>query len=103
MEFGGWVEGFTGVAEWVRGNLSTQSIGFRLLVVIVGVLYIFLCLAILPLLPFALLYFLVARMAGIKLNIGALSRRLWRVVAGVALIVGLNYLTLWIERYPWSN
>jgi hypothetical protein len=42
-------------------------------------------------------------MAGIKLNIGLLSRRLWRVVAGVALIVGLNYLTLWIEQYPWSN
>jgi hypothetical protein len=103
VEFGGWVEGFTGIAEWVRGNLSTHSLAFRLWVVIVGVLYIFLCLAVLPLLPFALLYFFVARMAGIKLNIGALSRRLWRVVAGVALIVGLNYLTLWIERYPWSN
>ncbi len=93
-----------GVAELIQDQLSVRtSTAVYLLAILCGALYLLVCYAVLPLMPFALAYLLVARMAGIKLNMAALSRRLWRVVAGVVLIVALNYLTLWIERHPWSG
>ena len=55
----------------------------------------------LPVLPFWLLILLGARRAGYRLSLGALSMRLWRILAAVAVIFGFNSLSLWLAAQPW--
>jgi hypothetical protein len=38
-----------------------------------------------------------------RLSSRALSLRLWRIVAGVAAVIALNYGSLWLERQPGSS
>ena len=48
------------------------------------------------------LYAPVAAIIGIRPNINAFSVRLWRILAGVLILVLLNFLALWIEVQPWA-
>jgi hypothetical protein len=57
---------------------------------------------VIPLLPAAVVYLLLRTTTSFRLSAAALSARLWRVVAGVFLLVALNYLSLWIEQQPWA-
>jgi hypothetical protein len=57
---------------------------------------------VIPLLPAAMVYLLLRTTTPFRLSAAALSARLWRVVAGVFLLVALNYLSLWIEQQPWA-
>ncbi|MGP0594313.1 toll/interleukin-1 receptor domain-containing protein [Nitrospira sp. T9] len=56
------------------------------------------------LLPLALPFFIygIARLFSLlRLETGILSVRLWRIIAGTALIIAFNHLTLWVEQRPW--
>ena len=53
------------------------------------------------LLPFSF-YWLASRVWPLKLNAGVFSRRLWRTIAGVLLIVVVNYVALGIEQVDWK-
>jgi hypothetical protein len=48
------------------------------------------------------IYGLLRTTTSFRLSGAALSARLWRVVAGICLLVALNYLSLWIEQQPWA-
>ena len=55
-----------------------------------------------PLLPALALYLVLRRFASFRFSAAALSSRLWKIIAGVGLVIGLNYLSLWIEQQPWA-
>jgi len=39
----------------------------------------------------------------VRSNPKAFAVRLWRIVAGVAIVVALNYTLVWLEQQPWSR
>ena len=45
-----------------------------------------------------LLYWIVRSVTPYRLDASALSLRLWRSILGVALVLSVNYLALWVER-----
>jgi hypothetical protein len=53
-----------------------------------------------PLLPAAVAYRLLRATTSVRLSGAALAARLWRVVAGICVVIALNYLSLWIEQQP---
>ena len=55
-----------------------------------------------PLLPATVLYGVLRTTTPFRLSVAALSMRLWRVIAGICLLVALNYLSLWIGQQPWA-
>jgi hypothetical protein len=63
----------------------------------------FIVFVLLPLAPFIVIYLVFARVFGFHLNGKALLSRLWAIVVGFGLIVGVNYLSLWIEQQPWAQ
>src|SRR5262249_49353906 len=72
-----------------------------------SVLYIFLLayaapIVAIPLLPAVVIYRLLRATTPLRLSAAALSARLWGVVAGLCLVVALNFLSLWIEQHPWA-
>lgn len=62
---------------------------------------IFVLFYVLPLLPFAVAYVLAWRFLGFRVNLTVLTGRLWRIVAGVALLVALNIVSILVEQQPW--
>lgn len=51
----------------------------------------------------AVIIYLAASFAvGISISNARLSLRLWRIVAGVALLTAVNYGMLWLEKQPWA-
>jgi hypothetical protein len=54
---------------------------------------------VLPLLPFALLYFVLRHFGWIALDTSALAARLWRIVAAVFILIALNFIVLGIEHF----
>jgi TIR domain len=55
-----------------------------------------------PLLPVVFFYLVLRKFAQVRLSARALSVRLWRILAGIGLLLALNYLTLWLEQQPWA-
>jgi hypothetical protein len=51
-------------------------------------------------LPFCI-YGVAARVLVVKLDRDVLSRRLWRVIAAVGVLVAFNYVAVLIERHHW--
>jgi hypothetical protein len=86
------------VADLVRAIFGPGTI---LIVIVVLMLLVFFI--VIPLLPAGLVYLLLRTTTSFRLSAVALSARLWRVVAGVFLLVALNYLSLWIEQQPWAS
>jgi hypothetical protein len=92
---------------WGTANLKIADLvraifgpGMILIVIVVLILLVFFI--VIPLLPAAVVYLLLRTTTSFRLSAAALSARLWRVVAGVFLLVALNYLSLWIEQQPWA-
>jgi TIR domain len=85
------------IAKLVR---STVGPGTVLIVVVLLILMLFFI--VIPLLPAAVVYLLLRTTTSFRLSAAALSVRLWRVTAGVCLLVVLNYLSLWVEQQPWA-
>jgi len=86
------------VADLVRAIFGPGTI---LIVIVVLMLLVFFI--VIPLLPAGLVYLLLRTTTSFRLSAVALSARLWRVVAGVFLLVALNYLSLWVEQQPWAS
>jgi hypothetical protein len=62
----------------------------------IGVLYALIVFALVPITTIAILYVLLTRRTALRLSAAALSWRLWRIVIGIGLLIGLNYFSLWI-------
>lgn len=58
-------------------------------------------LVLIPLSPVVLLYLILRTFAQVRLSARALSVRLWRILAGIGLLLAVNYLMLWLEQQPW--
>jgi hypothetical protein len=63
---------------------------------------LFLIIMLLPLIPAVLLILIVCYLFDLRLSRPALSSRLWRIVTGIALLILLNYLSLWLEKQQWT-
>ena len=37
-----------------------------------------------------------------EINPRSLSVRLWRIIAGIAILIAVNYGMLWLEKQPWA-
>jgi len=71
-------------------------------VLVIFVLVLLALIVAIPLLPAVVIYGLLRTTTSVRLSGAALAARLWRVVAGIGLVVALNYLSLWIEQQPWA-
>jgi hypothetical protein len=95
------------VYGWVSSSIAVssalRSIGVGGLVVAVGSIVLIVFFIVLPLLPAVVTYLALRAATSFRLSSAALSARLWRVVAGVAVVVALNALSLWIEQQPWAT
>jgi TIR domain len=69
----------------------------------VGVPVIVFFFLIVPLAPIMLAYAAVRFSTNLRLDWNALSLRLWRIAGGIAIVLCLNYLSLWIERQSWVS
>ena len=67
----------------------------------VGVVTLLFFFLIVPLTPIVLAYAAVRSGTALRLDWSALSTRLWRIVGGIAIVLALNYLSLWLEQQPW--
>jgi len=63
--------------------------------------FIFLLFYVLPLLPFAVAFAVAHRWFDFRVNTSVLAGRLWRIVAGVVLLVVLNLVSRLIEQHAW--
>jgi len=73
-----------------------------ILVAVILLLAAFLFSLAIPLLPATVIYGVLRTTTPFRLSVAALSMRLWRVIAGICLLVALNYLSLWIGQQPWA-
>jgi hypothetical protein len=87
----------TVVFDWVRGIFGPGTIKIVIMVLMLLVFSI-----VIPLVPAIVVYLLLRTTTSFRLSAAALSMRLWRVVAGICLLVALNYLSLWIDQQPWA-
>lgn len=53
--------------------------------------------------PVFISYLVVKNAMGRHLNAQVLSKRLWRIVFGMALLLSLNYVVLWFESQRWGS
>jgi hypothetical protein len=67
----------------------------------VGVVTLLFFFLIVPLTPIVLAYAAVRFGTALRLDWNALASRLWRIVGGIAIVLALNYLSLWLEQQPW--
>ncbi len=67
----------------------------------VGVPVIVLFFLIVPLTPVVLSYAAIRLCTNLRLDWNALASRLWRIAGGIAIVLALNYLALWLEQQPW--
>jgi len=93
----GWLTVNIAAANLIRAIIGPGTI----LIVTVSLVALVFFIAI-PLLPAAVIYLILRTTTSFRLSGAALSVRLWRVVAGIGLLVALNYLSLWIEHQPWA-
>jgi hypothetical protein len=93
----GWLTVNIEVGKLVRAIIGPGMI-LIVLLTLVGLLFFIA----IPLLPAVVTYWLLRAFTSFRLSGAALSVRLWRVVAGICLLVGLNLLSLWIEQQPWA-
>ena len=56
-----------------------------------------------PIFLFFALCMTIFRLIGFQPRLGAINTRLWRIIFGVALILALNYASLWIEQQTWAK
>lgn len=83
---------------------SVVDILFRILDIIVDVLNLipqFLVTFFIPFFPVLVLYLIIRFLSSYRLNPAAVSVRLWRIVGGVFIVIGLNYASLWVEQQGW--
>jgi len=78
-------------------NVVRAIVGQGTTVVVVASLIALMAFIAIPLLPAVGLHLVLRRTTSFRLNGAALSARLWRVVAGVVLLVVLGYLSKWTE------
>jgi TIR domain-containing protein len=91
------------VYAWTEVVFSLRaSIGGGTTLIVILILMMLVFSFVIPLLPAAVVYLLLRTTTSFRLSGAALSARLWRVVAGICLLVALNYLSLWIEQQPWA-
>jgi hypothetical protein len=92
---------------WISSSLAVSNalrgVGAGALVAGVASLVLIVFFIVLPLLPAVATYLALRVATSFRLSSAALSTRLWRVVAGVAVVVALNALSLWIEQQPWAT
>ncbi len=67
----------------------------------VGVVTLLFFFLIVPLTPIVLAYAAVRFGTALRLDWNTLALRLWRIVGGIAIVLALNYLSLWLEQQPW--
>ena len=77
------------------------SIEPKWLALIPVLVYMLTILVLVPLMPVLGLYVAIRVLTQNRLSARALSLRLWRILGGIALLVALNYLSLWLEQQPW--
>ncbi len=58
-------------------------------------------LLVVPLAPIAATYGVVRLSTALRLDWNALATRLWRIVGGIAILLALNYLSVWLEQQSW--
>ena len=83
-------------------NLVRATIGPGTILIVIYVLILSIFFIAIPLLPALGVYVLLRTTTSFRLSAGALSVRLWRVAAGVFLLLVLSFLSLWIEQQPWA-
>ena len=69
----------------------------------VGVVTLLLFFLIVPLTPIVLAYAAIRFGTKLRLDWNALASRLWRIAGGIAIVLALNYLALWLEQQPWLS
>ncbi len=67
----------------------------------IGVVYLLFFFLVVPLAPIVLAYAAVRFSTPLRLDWKALGARLWRIVGVIAILLALNYLSLWLEQQPW--
>jgi TIR domain len=95
------------VNGWVKASFAfkdrvNETIGTGTIQTAIFAFAMFGSLIAIPLLPAVVICRLLRTMTSVRLSSAALSARLWRVVAGLCLVVALNFLSLWIEQQPWA-
>jgi len=87
------------VASSLIGFVNALPEGFlRIAVAIPYMLFFFL---IVPLVPIVAAYAAVRFTTDLRLDWNLLATRLWRITAGIVLVLALNYFALWLEQRAW--
>jgi TIR domain len=68
-----------------------------------GVVYMVIFFLVIPLAPIVLAYATVRFSTSLRLDWNALASRLWRIVGLIAILLALNYLSLWLEQQAWLD
>lgn len=67
----------------------------------VGAVYLLFFFLVVPLAPVVLAYTAVRLTTPLRLDWNALATRLWRIVGVIAILLALNFVSLWLEQQPW--
>ncbi len=94
---------FIGAVQYVASDLMAfvNALPDGVIRIGVGVVTLLFFFLIVPLTPILLAYATVRFGTALRLDWNALALRLWRIVGGIAIVLALNYLSLWLEQQPW--
>ena len=83
---------------WVGLAFLAIKIDHKVVAFAVTGLFIIVCLTSSPIIA---LYFIIHFFSSYRLSPAAVSSRLWRIVGGVAIVIALNYASLWVQQQDW--